>query len=169
MLQRPLLGSVLLPHLDVSGTEPVLTFERRGDEHFESLGRGFLELLMPSHSLRSAKPMRLPAASVYIETSGVGLRLDALTQSQETNERLERTLAEVKSDNLRLEALLKRARADNERLEALFGTARSETERLEGLFATARSENERLEALFGTARSENEQLFGGALLAGCPF
>jgi ubiquinone/menaquinone biosynthesis C-methylase UbiE len=166
LLQRPMLGSVLLPAYGAVIAGHPVTFESRGADYFE--GSEGLPRAVYMIALASAHPVSVTPASVYIEASGIGLRIDALMENQrlETlfqearseNERLEPLFQVAQSENQRLEALFKKARLENERLEPLLQAAQSENQRLEALLKEARSESERLETLFQTARSENERL-----------
>jgi SAM-dependent methyltransferase len=126
LLQRPMLGSALLPSKGGAATAPALTFERRGDEHFE--GSVGLPRAVYAVALASANPVSLPAACLYIESSTTGLQL--------YGREAENRIAEARSDNERLEGLLaderterERLSADNQRMEDLLGKIRSESER----------------------------------------
>ena len=133
LLQRPMLGSALLPPNGAAVAEPALTFERRGDNHFEaSTG---LPRAVYAVALASAHPVALPAASLYIDTSTIGL-----------GRGVDKLIAELKSNNERLEGLLADDRAERARLEA-------EQQRLEDLLGKTASENNqkaRLVAELGT-------------------
>jgi GT2 family glycosyltransferase/SAM-dependent methyltransferase len=79
LLQRPMLGSVMLPAAGFPATGPIASFEQRGPDAFEAdtgLPRG---LYMVAYA--SDRPVTLPAASVYIETSQLALR-DARTEQR---------------------------------------------------------------------------------------
>jgi hypothetical protein len=158
LLQRPMLGSALLPSQDTPGAGPPITFEQRGDDHFErsdGLSRGVYIVAVASHV-----PVKLPTASLYIETSGVGLRVHETAEIRAANDAFREEAGALRSHNEQQEALLRTARADNERLEGLFASARSEAERLEALFQSAQAENARLEALLADARREQARLGG---------
>lgn len=156
LLQRPMLGSAVLPAGEMAETGSALTFERRGDDHFE--GSSDLPRAVYAVAVAAAQPVPLPTVSLYIETSGLDQRHDRLAELGALSARLEAEIAGLKLEQERLENLVRENRSTNERLELLFVTARDENQRLEALFATARSENERLEALFRTACDENQRL-----------
>jgi SAM-dependent methyltransferase len=102
LLQRPMLGSALLP-AHAATTGPALTFERRGDDYFEGsvgLPRAFYAV-----AVASAWPIAIPAACLYIEAGNVGLQM-------------EKVVAVVKADNDRLESLLADERTERGRLGA---------------------------------------------------
>jgi SAM-dependent methyltransferase len=153
LLQRTMLGSALLPSRGVAATEPALTFERRGDDHFElSVG---LPRAMYAVALASARPIALPAASLYIETGGIGLHLHETAQISAAKDRVEQMLTAVKSDNERLESLLSDARSECERLTSLVSLRDAEKEKLTSEFG---SDNQRLEGLVKESTLENERL-----------
>jgi GT2 family glycosyltransferase/SAM-dependent methyltransferase len=77
LLQRPMLGSVMLPAAGYEAAGQIACFEQLGPDAFEAdtaLPRGLYML-----AYASDLPVTLPAASVYIETSELALR-DAQTE-----------------------------------------------------------------------------------------
>jgi hypothetical protein len=118
LLQRPMLGSALLPSKGAVAAAPALTFERRGDEHFE--GSVGLPRAVYAVALASAHPVSLPAACLYIESSTAGLRLygseaeNRIVEARSDNERLEGLLADERTERERLST-------DNQRMEDLLG------------------------------------------------
>jgi hypothetical protein len=138
LLQRPMVGSALLPSNNAIADEPALTFERRGDDHFE--GSVGLSRAVYAVALASAHPVRLPAASLYIETNSTGPCAADIEAYKAENQRLEQLLADERTERERLTSLI------NE-LEA--GIARSEAngQRLEELLQAAKAEDERKKTL----------------------
>ncbi|MGX5831023.1 methyltransferase domain-containing protein [Mesorhizobium sp. 43Arga] len=69
LLQRPLLGSTLIAD-DEAGISRTLTFERRGETHYE----GSHSLPRPSYNIAVASEAELPSIpnSLFIETSEIG-------------------------------------------------------------------------------------------------
>jgi ubiquinone/menaquinone biosynthesis C-methylase UbiE len=70
LVQRPIIGSVMLPSASSATTAPALWFEKRGEEHFEAsqgLARPKYVIALASHREISALP-----SSVYVETSRLG-------------------------------------------------------------------------------------------------
>ncbi|HET6170518.1 MAG TPA: methyltransferase domain-containing protein, partial [Terracidiphilus sp.] len=96
LMQRPMVGSVLLPVRGAAATEPALTFERRGDDHFEvSTG---LPRALYAVAVASAQPIQLPAASLYVDTTRLDLRSQHLARANAERERLEARLRAVEAE-----------------------------------------------------------------------
>lgn len=80
--QRPMIGSAMLPHAAsaAAAVAPAMTFERRGDAHFElcaDLPRALYHI-----AYASDRAIALPRASLYIETSHLAHREGQLASAR---------------------------------------------------------------------------------------
>jgi SAM-dependent methyltransferase/uncharacterized coiled-coil DUF342 family protein len=121
LLQRPMIGSVMLQSAAVSANAVPLCFEKRGNEHFErSTG-----LARPQYviAFASNRPIKSLPATVYIETSLLGY-LEPRSNSAEAGVKLggihyeleaaERTIAATALDESRQQLEAERARGATE-------------------------------------------------------
>jgi SAM-dependent methyltransferase len=177
LLQRPVLGSVMLPCK--GGESTPLCFERRGTDHFEASGG--LARAQYLIAFASGKPIghSLPA-SVYIETARLGMldpdqmqsRLEALTtecdgircdlaaaRGEVQGLTFANEMAERACGSLREELVLARANADRHRsLEQEHAAAKAElakaNESLEQEHAAAKAELAAAKAELAAAKAE---------------
>lgn len=110
LMQRPVWGSVMLP-AEPNGQDAIC-FERRGAEHFEASRN--LPRPVYAIAVASAQPIALAPASVYIETSRLGVLRpeEAVERQRQLEQQLE---AERAGQNERIRVLgeeLDRARRD---------------------------------------------------------
>jgi GT2 family glycosyltransferase/SAM-dependent methyltransferase len=114
LLQRPMLGSVMLPASGFPAAGPIASFEQRGPDAFEAdtgLPRG---LYMVAYA--SDRPVTLPAASVYIETSQLALR------EAQTEQRIARQAARLAAEHA---GALEQQRQEHQRLIEAIRTSTS--------------------------------------------
>lgn len=103
LLQRPLIGSAMLPDQRSPGVRPPVTFERRGENHFEA-SQG-LPRAVYAVALASDQTIGLPPATLYIATSDLGAHEAELHAAREQArqgrlqcEQLERELADLRAE-----------------------------------------------------------------------
>ncbi len=129
LLQRPLIGSVMIPECEALANAPSFVFERRGDIHFEA-SEGLPRPLY-AVALASRREIAAPHSSVYIDTSHLDLFREILVA--EATRGQQEALAEAVSQGQRAEIMRKQAeearlRAEKDRIE---GEARLRASRIE--------------------------------------
>jgi SAM-dependent methyltransferase len=96
LLQRPLIGSLMLPAASGSASPPALCFERRGKEHFEAsqgLARPRYVIALASDREISSLP-----ATAYVETSRLGyLTAESVDATHREMENIQRELEAEKA------------------------------------------------------------------------
>jgi SAM-dependent methyltransferase len=138
--QRPMIGSAMLPAPNSASGSPPLTFERRGDDHFE----GSVGLARPHYivAFASNHTIASPPASVYIESSRVGL-LSPLPASAEPDGplgALHKELEVARAECAALKQELEVARAECAALKQELEVARAECAALKQELEAARAE-----------------------------
>jgi GT2 family glycosyltransferase/SAM-dependent methyltransferase len=160
MLQRPMVGSAMLPTVGAGNDGPPLTFERRGDLHFEA-SPGFPRPLYVV-AVASDDPVVLPRVSLYIDTSHLAFREHVVAElrRKEAGGRAETSSARAEAQAAHAEAETARAEAD-----AAIRSAAAETGAARAVAEAARTEAERAlgEAQhFKDALAQATQLEAGA-------
>ncbi|HKS89461.1 MAG TPA: methyltransferase domain-containing protein [Stellaceae bacterium] len=148
MDQRPMLGSAML--LDGAAADErmtALTFERRGDSHFEAcdgLPRNLYVIAFASDAA-----VAVPATSLYIETSHIDLRdRQCARQAQQAAERLTEQQARNHAEAISaVETEAAAAKAQTARLAAELSGERAQAHRLEQDLAELRAT---LEAVYAS-------------------
>jgi GT2 family glycosyltransferase/SAM-dependent methyltransferase len=153
MLQRPMIGSAML-HEQVAdtdnGTTPI-TFERRGDNHFE-VSQGLARAVY-AVALASDQAIGLPPATLYIASSDLaaheaelhGAREQA-RQGQAQCEQFARELADLRAEHQRQVASNEGLQAEYQREIASSESLRAENAGLERQLTDLQMENQRLAA-----------------------
>ena len=108
-LQRPMIGSAILPTAPAPGDVPALTFERRAGDSFEG-SRGLPRALYLL-AYCSDRPVQVPASSLYIETSQIEAR------EAEANRKMEARLAELQLVQAALETTRQQLETTRQQLE----------------------------------------------------
>jgi len=163
MLQRSLIGSAMVPAEDSCVSGPPLTFERRGDYHFEA-SPGLPRALFIV-SIASDVRVSVPPVTVNIETSQLAIRERLITELQRANATGK---AEVEAANARCEAVKAEVDAANTRCEvakAEAETARSETGAAQSILAVRKAQAAQSEADLLQSRHDIEHLEAALTLA----
>jgi SAM-dependent methyltransferase len=157
LLQRPMIGSVMLPASRASADAVPLCFEKRGNDHFErSAG-----LARPQYviAVASNRPIETVAASFYIETSRLGY-LKPFPDSPATDARLGETRHEPEVELARrateLEGLHQQLEAQRAKAEARLAELTMELERQRAECAVLERTNERAEQACAFVRQQLE-------------
>lgn len=112
--QRPMVGSAILPLGGAPAMGAALSFDRRGEAHFEAQ-QGFARPLYLLAACSDA-PLRLPSASLYVEASQLDAWRSAGAQAAEEALRQERAalsarIAALEAEAARLQGFLDAMRA----------------------------------------------------------
>ncbi|MGU3422383.1 rhamnan synthesis F family protein [Methylobacterium sp. D54C] len=147
--QRAVLGSALIAQ---PGSQ-WLTFEKRGQEHFE-MSRG-LPRSPYVVAIASNDSIEVPASSIYVETSEIGSILDksraypslaeAYTNSRQHAENLEKELARISGNSEELRQHASNLESERERLLQLTAQLQTEHQHLSSETDAARDRSSSLE------------------------
>ncbi|MGO9265926.1 MAG: methyltransferase domain-containing protein [Candidatus Binataceae bacterium] len=147
LLQRPMIGSAMLPDQPSPGVRAPITFERRGEDHFE-ISQGLARAVY-AVALASDQAIGLPPATLYIASSDLGAHEAELHAAREQArqgrlqcEQFERQLTDLRTEYQRQVTGNELLRAENAGLERQLADLRAEYQRQE-LASTESLQSER--------------------------